>query len=42
VLALNGRIYGIPRDADSVLVIDPRAAGAFTADVALCGYFNKF
>jgi hypothetical protein len=42
VLALNGRIYGIPRNANHVLIIDPKSAGAFTASVALCGYFNKF
>ena len=41
-MAFNGLIYTIPRDANSVLIIDPQARGVFTENIMLCGYYNTF
>ena len=41
VAAGNGLIYGIPRDAGAVLVIDPDSHGVFCDSVLLSGYLNK-
>ena len=42
VLAPNGKIYGIPRDADSVLIIDPKTntASYITGMEVLTGKYN--
>ncbi|UCF96215.1 MAG: hypothetical protein JSV89_13625 [Spirochaetaceae bacterium] len=42
VLALNGKIYCIPNEADSVLIIDLHSNGELLASIAECPYFNKF
>ncbi len=42
VLAPNGKIYGMPRDSDSVLIIDQKANGIFCDPVSMSAYFNKF
>ena len=42
VLAPNGKIYCIPNDAESVLIIDPHSNGDMFASIAECPYFNKF
>ena len=42
VLALNGKIYCVPNEADSVLIIDPHSNGEMFASIAECAYFNKF
>jgi len=42
VLAPNGKIYCIPNDAASVLIIDPHSNGEMFASIAECPYFNKF
>jgi len=42
VLAPNGKIYCVPNDADSVLIIDPHSNGDMFAPIAECPYFNKF
>jgi hypothetical protein len=42
VLAPNGKIYGIPWNSTSVLIIDPKSNGSFTDTIGLGGYFNKF
>jgi hypothetical protein len=42
VLAPNGKIYCVPNEADSVLIIDPHSNGEMAASIAGCPYFNKF
>jgi hypothetical protein len=42
VLAPNGRIYGIPNAADSVLILDVHSNGDVFGSVIECAYFNKF
>jgi hypothetical protein len=42
VLGLNGKIYGIPGDANFVLEFDPQANGTLPSFVPLSGYFNKY
>jgi hypothetical protein len=42
VLAPNGKIYCVPNEADSVLIIDPHSNGEMLASIAECPYFNKF
>jgi streptogramin lyase len=42
VLATNGKIYCVPNEADSVLIIDPHSNGQMFASIAECPYFNKF
>jgi len=42
VLAPNGKIYCVPNEADSVLIIDPHSIGEMFASIAECAYFNKF
>ena len=41
VLGLDGRIYSIPRNATSVLIVDTKANEVFCENVALSAYFNK-
>jgi hypothetical protein len=42
VLAPNGKIYCVPNEADSVLIIDLHSNGEMFASIAECPYFNKF
>jgi hypothetical protein len=42
VLAPNGKIYCVPNEADSVLIIDLHSNGEMFASIAQCPYFNKF
>ena len=42
VLAPNGKIYCVPNEADSVLIIDLHCNGEILASIAECPYFNKF
>ncbi len=42
VMAPNGKIYGIPSAATSVLIVDPKSNGAFCESVLMSAYFNKF
>jgi hypothetical protein len=42
VLAPNGKIYGIPNAASSVLILDVHSLGEMFASIAECAYFNKF
>ena len=40
-LAPGGRIFGIPRDSLSVLIIDTNSRAAFCGSVNPSAYFNK-
>lgn len=42
VLAPNGKIYGMPANSTSFLVIDTKSNGSWPADVYQSPYFDKF
>ena len=42
VLAPNGKIYCVPNEADSVLIIDVHCIGEIFTSITECPYFNKF
>jgi hypothetical protein len=41
VLAPNQKVYGIPFNSTSVLLIDPKSIGAFSDNIILSAYFNN-